>query len=451
MTYLPRRPAPAPAVGARRWWRAATEIRTRRTRREAAYLAVTGVLGGVGLVLVAVLVVVGPVLALTVVGLPLVGLALVVTRWAGSLQREVVAWLFHREVPPPGRARPGPGLRAWTRAALTDRAGWRALAYLVLHLPVVVSAVVVGAVGVFAAGLVLGPVRDVIAPGGGADGLSPRDLLPCVVGLVVLCILPWVVRVVVKVDLRLVRTLLGATADDTGIERSRRYAFHLAAVTLRRLEGEGSVVGGGTGTEAAPFALDLRAGVRQGVVIESNGHTLSPADGNGSHHRRAEVAPFDRRDPDRGLGQALACLAAEVPTSTRLHLDLNGTRLPRTVEALAEAAATELMTNVVRHSGAGLAEVSAVAGHGSLTLRVSDDGQGGVAAGNGTGLDRLSEMIAPVKGHLVISSPPGGPTDITVALPLASRETVSAAAVGTILTDGPPPRIVQRTDGMSSR
>ncbi len=54
-------------------------------------------------------------------------------------------------------------------------------------------------------------------------------------------------------------------------------------------------------------------------------------------------------------------------------------------------------------------------------LRVSDVGRGGAAIGAGTGLSGLRDRVRSVDGMLMVSSPTGGPTVVTVELPLETR------------------------------
>jgi signal transduction histidine kinase len=51
-------------------------------------------------------------------------------------------------------------------------------------------------------------------------------------------------------------------------------------------------------------------------------------------------------------------------------------------------------------------------------LRVSDDGRGGAEPARGSGLSGLVQRVRTVDGDLEIASPPGGPTQVTVQLPL---------------------------------
>ena len=59
---------------------------------------------------------------------------------------------------------------------------------------------------------------------------------------------------------------------------------------------------------------------------------------------------------------------------------------------------------------------------GLLALRVTDDGLGGADPARGSGLSGLAQRAAVVDGRLDIASPPGGPTTITVELPLRAGQ-----------------------------
>ncbi|HEY6278391.1 MAG TPA: sensor histidine kinase, partial [Streptosporangiaceae bacterium] len=54
---------------------------------------------------------------------------------------------------------------------------------------------------------------------------------------------------------------------------------------------------------------------------------------------------------------------------------------------------------------------------GLLRLRVCDDGSGGARVEDRGGLAGLAERVETVDGRLRVTSPPGGPTVVTVDLP----------------------------------
>jgi signal transduction histidine kinase len=119
---------------------------------------------------------------------------------------------------------------------------------------------------------------------------------------------------------------------------------------------------------------------------------------------------------DHGLGTALATLAAGSAVPVELVVDLPE-RPSAAIETIAYFCAAELLANVGKHSGARHARLEAVHVPGLLRLRVSDDGTGGARIEARGGLAGLAERVKTVDGRLQLSSPPGGPTVVTVELP----------------------------------
>ena len=119
---------------------------------------------------------------------------------------------------------------------------------------------------------------------------------------------------------------------------------------------------------------------------------------------------------DSGLGTALATLAARSAVPVELVADVPE-RPSAAIETIAYFCAAELLANVAKHSRARHATIEAVRRPGLLRLRVSDDGVGGARADQGGGLAGLIERLGTVDGRIEISSPPGGPTVVTIDLP----------------------------------
>ncbi|KDN21762.1 sensor histidine kinase [Amycolatopsis rifamycinica] len=122
---------------------------------------------------------------------------------------------------------------------------------------------------------------------------------------------------------------------------------------------------------------------------------------------------------DRGLGAALAGLAATCSVPCELEVDVPG-RCAVSVEATAYFVVAEALTNVVKHSGANSAAVTVWREGDRLHLRVTDDGHGGADENGGSGLRGIRRRIEAYDGRLVLSSPPGGPTRMDVELPCGS-------------------------------
>src|SRR5262249_39497032 len=88
------------------------------------------------------------------------------------------------------------------------------------------------------------------------------------------------------------------------------------------------------------------------------------------------------------------------------------------IETISYFCAAELLANAAKHSHANKVTIEVAERGGTLVLRVSDDGRGGADPARGSGLSGLAQRVDTVDGRLEIASPPGGPTQVTVELPL---------------------------------
>ena len=120
---------------------------------------------------------------------------------------------------------------------------------------------------------------------------------------------------------------------------------------------------------------------------------------------------------DNGLADALASLASDRAIPVELQVSIPVRPTPA-IETIAYFCASELLANAAKHSLAKKLAVRAAGRRGVLLLSVADDGRGGADAARGTGLTGLAQRVAVVDGRLTIASPPGGPTKVTVELPL---------------------------------
>ena len=73
----------------------------------------------------------------------------------------------------------------------------------------------------------------------------------------------------------------------------------------------------------------------------------------------------------------------------------------------------------MRHSG------------GVLFMMVGDDGIGGADPDSGTGLRGIERRLAAFDGTMTLSSPPGGPTVVTMELPCALSSPKTSPSSGT--------------------
>jgi len=122
---------------------------------------------------------------------------------------------------------------------------------------------------------------------------------------------------------------------------------------------------------------------------------------------------------DRGLDAALSGIAARSPVPARLTVELDVRPSP-TVEAVAYFVVAEALSNVAKHSRATTVWISVRGLEELLRIEVRDDGVGGANPFLGTGLRGLAQRVSSVDGTWQMSSPPGGPTVITVELPCES-------------------------------
>ncbi|UGT58983.1 sensor histidine kinase [Nocardia asteroides] len=418
-----------------------------RTWRDLAFVVLAVPLGGlVGLYL---LIGFGIGLSLTVllVGVPLVALVLLGGRVWGRVYLTLAAALLGVAVPEPPPFTPKPGLFGFLAGAFGDRTSWRALLFLLLQvaLGAVLGWNVLLAVGL-AGMLALSPLiwlltEPVNVDARGVEHRSfiqfgefyvdswPRVLLVGAVGVLCCLAAPWLLRVTALLHGLLVRGLLAPTGRDREVAElaaKRRAAVDDSTVTLRRLERDLH-----DGTQARLVTIAMALG-RAEQRLHSGG---DPSELVTAAHAGTKEALVELRELVRGihppalelgLEPALETLVARcaVPVELRCVLPV---RPSPAIEAIAYFSVAELLTNVVKHSGAQAAEVRVRGDAERLTLTVRDEGRGGVLPPAVSeqpvgGLAGLAARARSVDGELTVASPDGGPTAVTVALPVAVPE-----------------------------
>jgi signal transduction histidine kinase len=368
-------------------------------------------------------------------------------RALGRLWRLLAASLLGQQVAPPlpRASQPGAGTLA---TGLRDGPGWRAVAYLLAKLPVAV----LGAYAVFfwvfglvnlsfpfwwlslrnhAAGVRLNPVSvrtpfDWAGPGHFTVATFPGTFAAFGVGAAMLLAAPWVTRAAASADGWLVTALLGPgrlAQRVRDLEQSRALAVDDTAAVLRRLERD---LHDGAQVRLATLAMNL------GMAKEKLGTAGEVPDADAAREL-VDAALRDAREAigelrvlargihpaalDNGLYDALATLAAgsAIPAELDAHIPVRPTPA---IETIAYFCAAELLANAVKHSSASKITIRAAGGEDRLQLSVTDDGSGGADPARGSGLAGLQQRAAVVDGSLSIASPPGGPTRISVNLPL---------------------------------
>jgi signal transduction histidine kinase len=119
---------------------------------------------------------------------------------------------------------------------------------------------------------------------------------------------------------------------------------------------------------------------------------------------------------DLGVGAAVDQLAATMPLPVEVRDEL-GERPARHVESTLYSCLNEALTNAARHSGAHRVTVTLRRLDGTVLAEVRDDGRGGADPARGSGLVGLADRAAVLDGTVTVSSPPGGPTLLRIALP----------------------------------
>jgi signal transduction histidine kinase len=133
---------------------------------------------------------------------------------------------------------------------------------------------------------------------------------------------------------------------------------------------------------------------------------------------------------ERGLEGAVRALALSLPVPTTVDADLPG-RPDTPVESAAYFAIAEAFANLSRHSHARHAWVTLHYADGVLAMTVGDDGAGGADPRGGTGLRGSERRLAAFDGTMTLSSPPGGPTVVTMELPCVLSSPKTTLSCGT--------------------
>jgi signal transduction histidine kinase len=203
------------------------------------------------------------------------------------------------------------------------------------------------------------------------------------------------------------------------LTETRAGAVDVAAAELRRIERD---LHDGAQARLVALAMDLGMAEERFDRDPESARELV-----GEAREEAKRALAELRDlargirpsllTERGLGPAIAALAARSPVPARAQIDITR-RPPAQVETAAWFVVSEALANTAKHSGAQRATVWVTERGNDLHVEVVDDGRGGADA-SGTGLHGLAQRVAALDGSLEIYSPPGGPTVVRAALPCA--------------------------------
>ncbi|MET9610257.1 histidine kinase [Streptomyces sp. NPDC006512] len=347
------------------------------------------------------------------------------------LQRSRLRTMLGLDVPPVVRHHPWNSVRG-LRERLRSEATWRQYGYHLLVSPfaALAGALIAVAWAAGAAAVTIYAWEWMLPAGGvitGPDTSARYDLITAA-GVLTLLATPWAAALTTRLDASAALALLGpnrARELERRVEdlaESRAGVLDAADIERRRIERDLH-----DGAQQRLVSLAMNLGIARATLHDLPPQAKAVID---EAHREAKEAIEELGDlvrglhpavlEDRGLDAALSGIAARAPLPVELSVEL-ARRPDPTVEAVAYFVVSEALANVAKHARADRCSVrvARVPGRRGDLLRVvvTDDGAGGADPAGGTGLVGLRKRVGSVDGTLLINSPLGGPTVITVELP----------------------------------
>jgi signal transduction histidine kinase len=468
---LPLDPAPEiPAKQGNKLSNIARRVRARRPWMTAGFLITSFIYGTALFVILVTLIAVGLSLAITLVGLPILAIALLTWIAAAMIERRRIRFFFGETLPSPYRPRAHGSLLKRAKVLIGDGAVWRDLAYIFLLFPAGIVEFVVATIALSLPGAALimplfywagdGPTLfgDSTGSGWQIDTL-PDAIALFAIGLVLVPPAVYAMDRVARAHLTVARWFLSRSHTEELAERAeelevraeelevRAGALEVQAEELEEQKEElvervdvltktRSDVMDAMLVERRRIERDLHDGAQQRLV--SLAMTLGMAKAKmesdpeaarqlvAASHEEAKLVLGELRQlvrgihpavlTDRGLDAAISAIAgrSQVPVTVEVHLE---ERPPEAIESTAYFIVTEALTNVAKHSEANRARVTIWLENGILTVLVWDDGKGGARLGVDSGLRGLADRVAALDGSFTIESPPGGGTTIRAEIP----------------------------------
>ncbi|ATL28000.1 sensor histidine kinase [Streptomyces formicae] len=407
--------------------------------RSIAYLATGALLGLTVLLIGTVLVTLSGLLVIVLVGIPLLAALTLSGIPLAALERRRLRLLKPAETPAPTphRTPESPGVAAWFRLRLREQATWRELAYTVLLALVLwpLDLLVVACAFALPALLIAAPAHLAVAGSGGirpaklwlVDGY-PAATATALLGLVLLLVLLLPLVAYAAARAAFTRLLLAPRESELAdslaeVTRSRARLVDAFEAERRRIERD---LHDGAQQRLVALTMSLglarldAAGIPEGPVARRLADALATA------HAEADGALTELRELIRGIhpqvlaDYGLTAAIEDAADRSTVPVDIEYAELPRLPEPVESAgyfAVREALTNIDRHSGAREARITAAHTRGALRIDVRDDGRGGADPGRGTGLTGLADRLAVLDGRLTVTSPPGGPTVLSVEIP----------------------------------
>jgi signal transduction histidine kinase len=326
-----------------------------------------------------------------------------------------------------------PGVRADTglsraerlRWMLGDGATWRDLLWVTVNILVgwILAAASAIAVGVGTVAFIVPALTKAVPPPAFPGNTKP---VIAVLGLAIIvtgvAVAPWLLRAYGL----LAHSMLAPPGNTEltlrvrQLSQTRAEALDTGAAEIRRIErdlhdgAQARLVAMGMTLDAAGQIIDTNPVAARALLVEARDASVKAL---------AELRDLVRgiHPPvlaDRGLADAIRALALDSPMRIDLASDLES-RPPAPVESAAYFAVSELLANVSKHAEARQTWIDIRHTDEMLRIGVTDNGHGGADPARGSGLRGIERRLAPFDGVLAISSPPGGPTSVTMEVPCA--------------------------------
>ena len=382
----------------------------------------------------------GIVLALISTGLTTllagIGILFIAAAIEGS---RVVAWVERWRVFVGEHERPRPhpyrpfrgGILDIVRAEFADEARWRDVLYVAVDFPLtIIEFVVVGVAWAVALVALTLPLW-----------FEPRATLPplwlaSIAGLLLLFVAASLSQIVIRLHRQVVAGLL-CTSESRALRRevetlrqSRSAVIDVEATELSRIERD---LHDGAQQRLVMLSIDLGLASERIDSDPEGAKELVRSSQEQAREALAEIRQLVRGIApsillDRGLVPAIDSITGRGPIRTTVRSELApGERMSAAVERTAYFVVSEALANVAKHSGAANCEVRVRREADHLVVEVWDDGRGGAMVAAGGGLAGLASRVAAVDGSFSVTSPPGGPTLVRAALPVAPAVAPAAA------------------------
>ncbi|WP_198586776.1 sensor histidine kinase [Glycomyces xiaoerkulensis] len=384
------------------------------------------------------------------IGIPAaVGVILAIRAWANS-QRRIIGEQLGVEIPAPYQPRKRARSDQKALAMVREAATWRDVAWLAIDasLGFLVNLVYLGVFGIAVYYLVQPLLLFTLFRGSDTPAVNDLGFYEFDTPTKTLLLVPFALacgaawwrwgELFLRWYSRLGVVLLGPTAKVlltekvTELRQSRAQTVDHAAAELRRIERDLH-----DGAQARIAAMGLTLGMAEELLQNERPDAAAKLVGE------ARVGCSDVLDEirrvvrgihppvlaDRGFSGALQAMALDHPLPVAVVDRLRG-NLPAPVEAAAYFAVNEVLTNITKHAEATRIWILVEQVDDEVEVEIYDDGSGGAEIVPGGGLNGLRNRLAAFEGSLKVVSPDGGPTVVTMKIPVSATERPVAGARG---------------------